>query len=360
MITHPRESELLGQARAEAQCMQAITSGRLPHAWLLHGPRGIGKATLAYRFAKFLLAGGAESAAASDNFDMFGAPEQTGPKDMSLPADAPTSRRIISGTHADLLVLDSESETRKRQEINVEEAREVAHFLSLTPSEANWRVVIIDSADALNPAAANALLKLIEEPPPQAMILLLAHQLGRVLPTIRSRTRLLPMLAPTPAAFDAIIENALPTLSEEEREAYRLLADGAPGQAIQLHEHGVLRHLEAWLNALPMLKSREGAAASLAYVDGMLSGDDGSRWQMFCRLLNRTILLSSRIHADPGGAQYEMLRQEQGPLEALAGAKSLDSWLTLWDKSQQLISDTDRLNLDRKQTALQLLQAVAA
>jgi DNA polymerase-3 subunit delta' len=353
-VLHPREQHAwFGHGKAEAQLLQAASSGRLPHAWLIHGPRGVGKATLAYRFAKFLLAGGAESAAQGGGF--FG-----GPEDLGMPADAPTSRRVVAGTHADLLVLESESTERKRQEISVEEAREVAHFLAHTPSEANWRVVVVDSADALNPAAANALLKLIEEPPPQAMMLLVAHQIGRVLPTIRSRCRQLELLIPEAQECDQILQHIAPDMDFAERDNYRLLAGGAPGMAVQLKHLGAERALEELFANLPKMQGREGMVATIAYVDGLLSGDDGSRWELFGQYIRRTVQLASKLHADPDYARTEMLPVEQRILPELALAKPLDSWLGLWDNAQKLLSDTERLNLDRKQTAIQLLQAVAA
>ena len=184
---HPRTVfDLKGHGQAEAQFLKAWQSGRIHHAWIISGPSGIGKATLAYKIARFVLRDGQESAAA-----LF--PDSTNLKDLYVPPDHPVSRRISSLGHPDLLVLekavlDSDGTLKNRQHIQVAEIRKTENLLRLKPSEGGWRVVIVDDAGALNHSAANALLKALEEPPPQVLFLLIAHRVGRLLPTIRSRS----------------------------------------------------------------------------------------------------------------------------------------------------------------------------
>src|SRR5215469_13580615 len=160
-VPAPRENAaLLGHEAAEAALLGAYRSGRLPHAWLFSGPRGIGKATLAFRFARFVLAGGGEGG-------LFAA----APTTLAMPPTHPVFRRVASGGHADLLVVERglDSKRRKlRSEIVVDDTRAIAGFLRLTPAEGNWRVVIVDGADLMNRNAANALLKTLEEPPQKA------------------------------------------------------------------------------------------------------------------------------------------------------------------------------------------------
>lgn len=347
-MLHPREQSLfIGNTKAESQLLQAATSGRLPHAWLIHGPKGVGKATLAYRFARFVLGGGAE---AGDG-GLFG-----GPTDLSMAHDAPTFRRVAAETHADLLLLESGG---KRGEISVEEARKVAHFLGHTPSESQWRVVIIDSADALNNAAANALLKAIEEPPAQALMLLVAHQLGRVLPTIRSRCRLLQLTPPDAMDYRRILDTTGKPFETPDAEDYRRLAENVPGQAIQLHHLGALAMQNPLLEALTHSDERQHSAVQAAYAGGLATGDDGTKWQTFTLLLSRALQLLIQLAAGDPAAEAALTHAEARHLPGLAARKPLEAWLDLWEQSQKLLGDTERLNLDKKQTVMQILSAVA-
>ena len=169
----PRENALLrGHAAAEAMLAEALRAGRLHHAWLITGPLGVGKATLAFRFARRLLAGGEG--------------------ELALSATHPVFRRVAVGSHADLLTIEREWDPKKKRmrgEIIVDDVRRVSGFLRLTPAEGGWRVVIVDGAEDMNRQGQNALLKVLEEPPPQAILLLVCGAAGRLLPTIRSRCR---------------------------------------------------------------------------------------------------------------------------------------------------------------------------
>src|SRR6185312_10600401 len=173
---------LLGHETAEATLLEAVRAGRLHHAWLITGPDGVGKATLAYRFARHLLSGR--------------------PTTDSLHLDPahPTFRRVAAGSHADLYTVELKANTRTgrmRTQIAVEDVRGINAFMSLTPAEGGWRVAIVDGAEDLNQASANALLKILEEPPTRAMLLLTCAAPGRLPATIRSRCRRL-RLSPLP------------------------------------------------------------------------------------------------------------------------------------------------------------------
>ena len=161
---HPRRRHsLYGHAEAEARLLDAHRSGRLHHAWLITGPRGIGKATLAYRFARFLLHGG--DAASS----------------LAVPAESAVSRLISAGSHPDLLAIERAIDfktKRLKTEISVETARDASSFFAHTAGSGGWRVAIVDTADDLNAASANALLKILEEPPARSVFLLVSHRPG--------------------------------------------------------------------------------------------------------------------------------------------------------------------------------------
>ena len=205
--------DLSGHAAAEETLKTAAESGRLAHAWLFRGPRGIGKATLAFRFARWLLASsGASSLAAPAPPSLFGddmAPEAIGSDEgLFVAPENPVFRRVAAAGHADLMTIEVglDDRGRRRREIVAADVREVGRFLSMTPAEGGWRVVIIDSADDMNRHAANAVLKVLEEPPRRAVLLLVSHNPGRLLATIRSRCR---SLALRPLANDTVAADSI-------------------------------------------------------------------------------------------------------------------------------------------------------
>ena len=234
----PRSNpELLGHEAAESTLRRLFDSGRLPHALLLSGPRGIGKATLAFRFARFMLANGGGEGSPGGLFGDSGS-------DVGGLAIAPKSgvfHRVASGGHADLLTVERAYDPRRRRlrsEIVVDNAREIGGFLRLTPAEGGWRVVIVDGADEMNRNAANALLKILEEPPRRALLLLVAHSPGRLLPTIRSRCRRFPLAPLPPEIVRRLLARYRPDLPEGQAEALTALSVGSIGRALDLAAAG--------------------------------------------------------------------------------------------------------------------------
>ncbi|WP_299603839.1 DNA polymerase III subunit delta' [uncultured Tateyamaria sp.] len=184
---HPRETQtLIGQDAAQQTFLDAFNTGRLHHAWLLTGPRGVGKATLAWRIARFLLA-----TPDPDPDDMFGAPV---PATLDVSPDHPVAHRIAAGADPGLKSVhrtENEKTKRLRDQITIDDIRALGSFFQLSSTDGGRRVVIIDAADDMNVNAANALLKMLEEPPARTTLLLICHQPSRLLPTIRSRCRTL-------------------------------------------------------------------------------------------------------------------------------------------------------------------------
>lgn len=224
---HPREARhLYGQAAAEGQLLAGLQSGRLHHGWLLAGPRGVGKATLAWRFARAALAhppGGG----------LFAPPP---PATLDLAPDHPVARRIAAGAEPGLLAIrrgTDDKTGRLRAQITVDEVRRLRDFFGLSAADGGRRVVIVDAADEMNPSAANALLKLLEEPPAGALLLLVAHRPAALLPTIRSRCRMLRLGPLGPADLAAALAQAL---GEAPGDAAALaeLAGGSVGEALRL------------------------------------------------------------------------------------------------------------------------------
>lgn len=241
---HPREThEVLGHAKAEAVFLDAYNSGRMHHAWLITGPRGVGKATLAWRLARFLLA--------TEEGGMFP------PDTLDIPEDHPVAHRLLALSEPRMFLLrrpwDDKTE-KLRAEITVDETRNLRNFLGLSAADGGRRVVLIDAADDLNRNAANAILKLLEEPPAKVTFLIVAHQPAALLPTIRSRTRDL-RLAPLPAD---LLARAMTQAGAEIEDPAPLaeLAGGSVGEAFRLtHLHGLSLYtaLVRTLATLPQL-----------------------------------------------------------------------------------------------------------
>ena len=227
---HPRESQrVIGQDVAEAEFLDAYAADRVHHAWMISGPRGIGKATLAWRIARFLLA------TPVDDGGMLGAPEP--PKSLDIAPDNPTTKRLLALSEPRLFVLrrpwDAKTE-RIRTEITVDEVRKLKGFFALSSTDGGRRVVIVDAADELNVSAANALLKLLEEPPQDTVMLLIAHQPSRLLPTILSRCRQLRCQTLTPQQITEILDQSGLHI-DAGSDALAALSGGSAGAALRLH-----------------------------------------------------------------------------------------------------------------------------
>jgi DNA polymerase-3 subunit delta' len=321
----PRENEmLLGHRDAEAAMLAALRSGRMHHAWLITGPEGIGKATLAYRFARRLLAGLHEG------------------EDLALPASNPVFRRVAAGTHADLLTIEREfDEKRKRMrgEIVVDTIRKVPIFLHLTPAEGGWRVVVIDGAEHMNRNAANALLKMLEEPPPRAILLLACATPGRLLPTIRSRCRTLGLQPLADDLMEQLLRGALPSSTRAERVELIALSEGSPGRALLLAEGSgveLARKAQEILDRLP----RVDLAAGLELAD-QLAVTDGP-YGNFMDLLRHALATDVRQAA-------------RGESSRLASLRSPEEWVEVWQALSRLQGETEGLNLDKRQALIQAL-----
>lgn len=226
-IPRPREqTRLLGHAGAEAAFAAALASGRLHHAWLIGGPAGIGKATLAYRVARRLVAD-PRTLPAPDSLD--------------VPEDHPAARQVAVLSHPNLVALrrvQAPGAKTLPTRISVDAAREaLALFGTTAGGEGGWRVCIVDSAEDLNANSANALLKMIEEPPPRAIFLIVSHAPGRLLPTIRSRCRALALRPLAEADVRAVIEGFPPPFTRPDPAALAravALCEGSVARAVAL------------------------------------------------------------------------------------------------------------------------------
>ncbi|MBK1668042.1 DNA polymerase III subunit delta' [Rhodovibrio sodomensis] len=356
-VPHPRQtSDLLGHGDGEKVLLRAWSSGRLPHAWLVTGARGIGKATLAYRFGKFVLSGGGAGGG------LFG----DGPDSLGLDPDHPVSRQVAAGSHPDIFALEPFMPREQRSlkpsaEILVEHVRRAVHFCFMTPSSSDWRVIVVDPAEEMNANAANALLKVLEEPPSQAVLLLVSHAPARLLPTIRSRCAQLSLAALDDASMDTLLDRHLPKVAGDDRAALAQLAEGSVGRALDLHQAGGLklyRELVDLLTGLPQLDT----GRLHAFADKLAQGQDPTAFRLGGELLAWWLGRLIRAQAR-GETPGEVVAGEGAAMARLAARADLEQWLGLWEKIAGLFQRAERANLDRKQvvlTAFLDLQAAAS
>ncbi len=315
-----RTSRVLGHEQAERTMLAAQQSGRLHHAWLMTGPRGIGKATLAWRFARFLLCG-------QDQGGLFG----DGPTGLDVPADVPGRALIDARSHPDLFL---------------------GAFMHMTPAMGKWRVAIVDAADEMNRNSANAVLKILEEPPPNAVLLIVAHAPGRLLPTIRSRCRRLALQPLSEETVIRLLGDYAPATAPEERAALAMLGEGSIGRALELSSAGSLglyRDMVEVLATLPDLDMPRlhGFAERFAKRGEEANAD----WRSLNYLFDGWLKGLAR-RAAGGGESAPVVPAESGLHGRLLAAASLDRWMEAWEKIAHLLSRADAVNLDRKQTVL--------
>ena len=350
----PKANHMLrGHSEAEQILLDAYNSDRMHHAWLISGPKGIGKATLAYRFARFILNQGPIDAGPSLFGDALPAEK---PTRLNVSQDNPVFQRIASGSHADLLAIERrihEKTGKLKTVIDVESVRQVSSMMRQTSAEGGWRVVVVDAADEMNTNSANALLKVLEEPPKNALLLLVSHNPGRLLPTIRSRCRTLQLRPLGKTLVSSLVTEYAPYISDEDSARLADLSDGSIGRALGLVDVGGLdlyKQLMDLLNTLPNLDvpsahaladkvSRAGADEAFQTVTGLL------RWW-----LERMILTASG-KAPPNG-------QDAALMQKLADQASLESWFLVWEKINNLVARTNGLHLDKKQIFLNALMSL--
>ncbi|MFK7746386.1 MAG: DNA polymerase III subunit delta' [Roseobacter sp.] len=321
---HPRDTlQLFGQSSAETSFLDAYATGRLHHGWLITGPRGVGKATLAWSIARFLLA-----TPPLEDDGLFGAPPP--PTSLAIDPEHPIARRIAAGAEPGLKAItrtENEKTGRLRDIIAVDDIRSLANFFQLSSADGGRRVVIVDAADDMNPQAANALLKMLEEPPERAVLLLISHQPSALLPTIKSRCRVLRL--GTLDAQDmgrAIAQTG--TETGAQTAALAELSGGSVGAALRLMLLDGLKsyaELVTLLDALPQFD--RGRAVKLAEA-AAARGADAKRDLLFVLL----DLLLSRLartgatgappaaEAAPGEAQM-LLRLSPTPAAGRAWAE---------------------------------------
>ncbi|MEX0971416.1 MAG: DNA polymerase III subunit delta' [Paracoccaceae bacterium] len=338
---HPRATlALFGQEAAEQAFLAAQSGGRMHHAWMITGPRGIGKATLAWRIARFVLAEGGAGG-------LFGAPES-----LDIPPDHPVARRMLAlsepGLH--LARRGHDEKTKKlKTVISVDDIRALKSFFNLSATEGGWRVAIVDAADELNSQAANALLKILEEPPARALIILVCHQPARLLPTIRSRCR---ALRCQPLS-DADLGRALMAAgldAGDDLPALAALCEGAVGEAARLMANG---GVALYRGIISMLAGAPGLdRAGISKLGMACSG--AANAQIYDNTIRLTLLALSRLARAGAGVPLNVVDAVEGRMLARLSPdqNAARGWAELSQTQTARLAHARAVNLDPAQMIL--------
>ncbi|MGB2293888.1 MAG: DNA polymerase III subunit delta' [Parvibaculales bacterium] len=339
----PRLTRILtGHAKPQADFLAALNGGRMPHAWLLTGPKGVGKASFAYLAARLVLSGGSATA-------------------MSPALESDDAHLVEEGAHPDLFVLkrDYNPKTQKfRGDIPAEAARDLRQSFNLSAGRGGWRVAIIDSIDELNRYGVNALLKLIEEPPEKCLFLIICHNPGRLLDTIRSRCRMLSFNALDESNLQSIVHGRLEGSDPNEVAASAFLAQGSAGYALMLSEEGgfdLYREMIGVLETAPQLDVEK--------LHG-LAGRFGARaapeqFAIFCFLLSGWLHRYVRFASTGAGFQPVFEGEEALVNRLLGDGLGVEPFVALWEKVEQDSRAVEALNLDKKQAVLEWMTGFA-
>ena len=354
---HPRETAaLFGQSAAEAAFLDAYASGRLHHGWLITGPKGVGKATLAWSIARFLLA-----TPPVDDDGLFGAPPP--PTSLAISPDHPVARRMRALSDPGLFLLRrpwDEKASRHKAQITVDEVRRLHGFFALSSADGGRRVVIVDAADEMNVQAANALLKMLEEPPARTTLLLIAHQPARLLPTIRSRCRELRLSPLSPDAMrDALLQAGATVPEGANAAALAELAGGSAGEALRLLELDGLKLYRMLLAFAARFPAMDRASA-LALADLASAGRAAeARTELLFQLVERLMARAARAGATGQPPAVELAQGEGAVLARLASSPAQGrAWAETAQRISARAAHGRAVNIDAGQLMLDALLAM--
>jgi DNA polymerase-3 subunit delta' len=344
---HPRATErLFGHDHAERSLATAFASGRMHHGWLLIGPEGVGKATLAWRLARHVLSPPDE--------------RDSQARSLAIRSEAPAVRQVMALSHPGLLLIRRPYDVRNKRfsaSIPVDEVRRLRAFLAHTAGAGAWRIVIVDSADDLNASSANALLKSLEEPPARTLFVLVSSQPGRLLPTIRSRCRTLELGPVRDQALRKAVEAALeaseaPVPGSIDWTQLERLSEGSVRQSLALIANDGLKmqaRIETLLASLPNLDW--GSAHKLG--DELSGVANAQKFETFFELLLGLVARLVRTRASGEGEAGD-----QALAQRLIAEHRLATWAELWETIVRDKAEAQTLNLDRKALILETLSRI--
>jgi DNA polymerase III subunit delta' len=347
---HPRlTTSVAGHDDAEQLLAQSVLSGRMHHGWLITGAEGIGKATLGYALARFLLASETERGSA--------------PQRLIVPATSVAFRQVAALSHPDLLVLRrpwDQKAKRHSTQITIDEVRRLRFFLSHKAEATQWRAVLVDTADDLNSAAANAILKSLEEPPPRTVFILVSSEPGRLLPTIRSRCRQLALSPLSPEALRTAVEQAILASEDGKPQAPsdwpRLieLANGSVRRALGTSSSGGLKLYERVLAVVSSLPRIDWAQAH-TLSDELSGAAAEQKFEQFFEFLLDVLARLIRTSATGVGSEADAVLARR-----LIPPARLAKFAAAWSDITAAKAEAMTLNLDRKALTMETLTRLAA
>jgi DNA polymerase-3 subunit delta' len=323
----------------------------VPHAMIFAGPEGIGKATFAYRMARYMLSRGTQDTE-PQGAGLFGEALPAAPlTTMDLPTDHPDVRKVISGAHPDLLSVErqfDEKRGRYKGSLDVEQVRRIPPFMRMTAAQGGWRVVIVDDADTMTRSAQNAILKILEEPPPHALLMLVTHRPGLMLPTIRSRSRVINFTPPEPAIFTRLLRTDHPDLTTSDIDTLYAITGGSVGQALRLVNEGGLEAISKVMMLLcgwpqwdwPQIHSLAEAMSRPGQEDSQQAFQDVMQW-----VIDSMLRAKARNAALTGPLAMDQL-------QAMLAHYDLGQWMAIRDTLYAHFETATYASLDRRHAVM--------
>jgi len=342
----PHQSNfMIGHESVEEELLSLINSQKMPHALIFSGQRGIGKSTMAQRLSRALLAYGVDD----PNQDaLFGDDTRELLTSLEIDRSNPIFSKVASQGHADMLTIEKsiDPKTKKvKKDINVESARKVAPFLRMTSADGGWRIVVIDNADTMNRNAQNAILKILEEPPKNALLILVCHRLGAMIPTIRSRCRVIDFEPLTTKNFETLLNKEYGSnFSAEEKKILNVFSNKSIGQAKDIIDNNGLENIQSTLDIFRELPNSSNLEIHTLSESAGRYGQDKPYDMVEKTFLNALEeIISSKARSRDLETPFDL----KG-LETLKNNHDLEDLLTLHSDLKEMFSQGRYANLDKR------------
>jgi DNA polymerase III subunit delta' len=337
----------LGHEKQESFFLDMFNKGKLPHAMIFSGPQGIGKSTMAFRLTRFLLKHGGDAQEESDSL-FGGSGIKLDHSALDVDPHDPVFTRIASGGHQDFRYIERAFDTEKGKRdsgLKVETLRQIEPFLRMRASNGGWRVVLIDDADTMNRNAQNALLKILEEPPSKVMIILIAHRLGALIPTIRSRARVIPFTPLDSNVMADLLARQGHALSTQDIKRLNALSQGSAGQALRYAEEGGLTLLELILDHIndPTFPNW---VKIFEFAQELSAAAQDKEYRLYTELMEW--IFRQILFAKAKGENTPPDYIKSSKLEEIMRTSSLEKLIKICDDLKILFARTDFSNLDRR------------
>lgn len=345
-------NEIFGHAQPEAQILDLINSGHLHHALILSGQEGIGKATFAYRLARYLLKHGVAAEEEEAGGGLFGEPlPKAKAESLQVNSDDQVCRMMAAGGHPDLLVVEREFDEKKNRfkgNVSIDAVRRIAPFMHMTASFNGWRVVIVDDADTMTNEAQNAILKVLEEPPAKTILLLVCHRPGMMIPTIRSRARVVHFQSLSPEVFSTLLRRVEPGLRDSDLKTLYAITGGSAGQGVRLIEEGGLEVIYKVAGLLSQWPEWDWPQIHGLAENISKPGQEDS-YKSFVDVFTWSVEALVRTRARQGELPPPV---DTPQMARMANHYSFEQWLDICEKLKSHFAAADYSSLDKRQAIL--------